>query len=220
MNYLLVISQIIVKKTIFSNYEVSGVAANCDCPKIKINNMAKKGISLIIPQEQIIHKIVLLREEKVMLDVHLAEMYGVETRALKQAVRRNIDLFPDDFMFELIPEEIEAVVSQNVIPSKQHLGGSVPFAFTETGVAMLSSVLKSKRAKEMNIAIMRAFITMRKMLLNNTELRLEIAYIKKKVDNHDKNIELIFQYLDELLEQKEKPKPPRKRLGYKPDNGE
>jgi len=180
-----------------------------------MKNMAKKATTIVVPQEQIIHKIVLLREEKIMLDVHLAEMYGVETRALKQAVRRNIDLFPDDFMFELSPEEIEIVVSQNVIPSKQSLGGSTPFAFTETGVAMLSSVLKSKRAKEMNIAIMRAFIALRKMLLNNTELRLEIAYIKKKVDNHDKNIELVFQYLDELLEQKEKPQPERKRIGYK-----
>jgi len=94
-------------------------------------HMAKQATTIIIPQEQIIHKIVLLRQEKVMLDVHLAEMYGVETRALKQAVRRNIDLFPDDFMFELRPEEIEIVVSQNVIPSRQHLGGSAPFAFTE-----------------------------------------------------------------------------------------
>src|SRR5476651_2628917 len=119
--------------------------------------MAKKETTIFISQEQIIHKIVFLREEKVMLDVHLAEMYGVETRALKQAVRRNIDLFPNDFMFELTPEEIGIVLSQNVIPSKQNLGGSVPFAFTETGVAMLSSVLKSHRAKEMNIAIIRAF---------------------------------------------------------------
>jgi len=109
--------------------------------------MPKKETTIIIPQEQIIQKIMLLREEKVMLDVHFAEMYGVETRALKQAVRRNFDLFPDDFMFELTPEEIDIVVSQNVIPSRKHLGGSAPFAFTETGVAMLSSVLKSKRRK-------------------------------------------------------------------------
>ena len=109
--------------------------------------MPKKETTIIIPQEQIIQKIMLLREEKVTPDVHLAEMYGVETRALKQAVRRNFDLFPDDFMFELTPEEIDIVVSQNVIPSRKHLGGSAPFAFTETGVAMLSSVLKSKRRK-------------------------------------------------------------------------
>jgi hypothetical protein len=180
--------------------------------------MAKREITIITPQEHIIHKIILLREEKVMLDVHLAEIYNVETRALKQAVRRNIDLFPEDFMFELTPAEIEIVVSQNVIPSKQHLGGSLPFAFTETGVAMLSSVLKSKRAKEMNIAIIRAFITLRKMVLTNTELRLEIAYIKKKIDNHDKDIELVFRYLDELIDKKDRPAKPRKRIGYKPDD--
>ena len=106
--------------------------------------------TLIIPQERILNRIVVLRGEKVMLDVHLAELYEVENRSLKQAVRRNLDLFPEDFMFELTEEEIEIVVSQNVIPTKQHLGGAKPFAFTETGVAMLSSVLKSKRAKEMN----------------------------------------------------------------------
>ncbi len=182
---------------------------------MKLNkNMAKKAATLIIPEEKIIRKILVLREEKVMLDVHLAEIYGVENRALKQAVRRNLDLFPDDFMFVLTEKEVEIVVSQNVIPSKQYLGGSNPYAFTEIGVAMLSSVLKSKRAKEMNIAIMRAFVALRKMLLNNTELRLEIEYIKKKVANHDKNIELVFQYLDELVEKKENPKP-RIPIGYK-----
>ena len=103
-------------------------------------HMAKQATNNVIPQEQIIHKIVLLRQEKVMLDVHLAEMYGVETRALKQAVRRNIDLFPDDFMFELRPEEIEIVVSQNVIPSRQHLGGSAPFAFSELCKVLHNSV--------------------------------------------------------------------------------
>jgi ORF6N domain len=180
--------------------------------------MEKKAAAVVLSEEKIISKILVLREEKVMLDIHLAEIYGVENRALKQAVRRNLDLFPDDFMFVLTETEVEIIVSENVIPSKQYLGGSNPYAFTETGVAMLSSVLKSKRAKEMNIAIMRAFVALRKMLLNNTELRLEIEYIKKKVDNHGKNIELVFQYLDELLERTENPKPtpkPRKQIGYK-----
>ena len=95
--------------------------------------MAKKENVLIIPKEKIINKILVLREEKVILDVHLAEIYGVENRALKQAVRRNLDLFPDDFMFVLNVTEIEIMVSQDVIPSKQHLGGSSPFVFTETG---------------------------------------------------------------------------------------
>jgi len=171
----------------------------------------------IIPAEQIINKIFLFRNEKVMLDVHLAEIYNVETRALKQAVRRNIELFPGDFMFVLTDEEIEIMVSQNVIPSKQVLGGSKPFVFTETGVAMLSSVLKSKRAKEMNIAIMRAFVALRKMILNHTEVRLEIEKIKMKLENQDKNIELVFRYLDELIEKHENPKP-RKRIGFVLEN--
>lgn len=179
------------------------------------NNMLKKELIQVIPKEGIIHKIIVLRNEKVILDVHLAEIYGVETRALKQAVRRNSDLFPNDFMFVLNDDEIELMVSQNVIPSRQHLGGSVPFAFTETGVAMLSSVLKSKRAREMNITIMRAFVSLRKMLLSDTEMRLEIEQIIKKLDNHDKNIELVFQYLDELLEKKDQPQPDRKSIGYK-----
>jgi hypothetical protein len=173
--------------------------------------MPKQDISLI-PTEIILNKIFLLREEKVMLDFQLAEFYNIENRALKQAVRRNLDLFPDDFMFILSEIEIEIMVSQNVIPSKQSLGGANPFAFTETGVAMLSSILKSKKAREINISIMRAFVALRKMVLSNTELRLEVEKIKKKVDNQDKNIDVIFRYFDELLEQKEKP---RKEIGYK-----
>jgi hypothetical protein len=90
------------------------------------------------PDQKVINRIIVIRNENVMLDIHLAEIYEVETRALKQAVRRNLDLFPNDFMFVLTADELEEVVSQNVIPSKQHLGGSFPYAFTETGIAMLS----------------------------------------------------------------------------------
>src|SRR5690349_6132799 len=147
-----------------------------------------------------------------MLDAHLAELYGVENRALKQAVRRNIDLFPADFMFVLKPKEMDLLVSQNVIPSKQHFGGANSYAFTESGVAMLSSILKSKRAREMNVAIMRAFVALRKLILSNAELRLELEHIRKKINNLDKNIELVFQYLDQLLEKKSKP---RRLIGYR-----
>jgi hypothetical protein len=107
----------------------------------------------LIPEERIAGKILLLRTEKIMLDFHLAELYGIETRALKQAVKRNMDRFPYDFMFELTEIEVDNLVSQNVIPSKSYLGGALPYAFTETGVAMLSSVLKSKQAVEINILI-------------------------------------------------------------------
>ena len=125
-----------------------------------------------------------------------------------------MELFPSDFMFILNDTEIDIMVSQNVIPSKQQLGGSSPFVFTETGVAMLSSILKSKRAKEMNIAIMRAFVALRKIFLNHTEMKLEIEEIKKKLQNQDKNIELVFSYLDELMEKQENPTP-RKQIGFK-----
>lgn len=166
-----------------------------------LKNARMKSKSLV-PQERILNKIVEFRNEKIMLDVHLAELYEVETRVLKQAVRRNMDLFPDDFMFELNDEEIEIIVSQNVIPSKQNLGGSRPFAFTETGVAMLSSVLKSKRAKDMNIAIMRTFVALRKLALGYKELMDELNKIRKNVATHDDQLNLIFEYLKQFEQSK------------------
>ncbi len=176
--------------------------------------MAKRQTAVAIPNEVIMNQIYFIRGQKVMLDLHLAELYKVENRALKQSVRRNKDLFPSDFMFVLTEGEMAMLVSQNVIPSKQNFGGSQPFAFTEIGVAMLSSVLKSKRAKETIIAIMRAFVALRRMLIDNTELRLAIEEIRRKTDNNSKNIEVVFQYLDELMEKKENPKP-RKLIGFK-----
>lgn len=171
----------------------------------------------LVPQERILNKIVVLRNEKIMLDLHLAELYEVETRVLKQAVRRNIDLFPDDFMFELNDQEIENVVSQNVIPSKQNLGGSRPFAFTETGVAMLSSVLKSKRAKDMNIAIMRTFVALRKLALGYSEIMDELNKIRKNVVTHDEQLNLIFEYLKQFEQSKQKDieQNNRKKIGFK-----
>ena len=117
-------------------------------------------------------------------------------------------------MFQLTEQEVDLMVSQNAIPSKSHLGGTLPYAFTEHGVLMLSNVLNSQRAVQVSIRIIELFVKMREMLTNNTDLRLEIEYIKKKVNNHDKNIELVFKYLDELLEKKENPKP-RKTVGFK-----
>jgi hypothetical protein len=114
--------------------------------------MAIKSLTL---GESIINKILVVRNQKVILDKDLAVLYNVETRALKQAVKRNIKRFPSDFMFIFSKKEIEKMVSQNVIPSKSYFGGAAPFAFTEQGVAMLSSVLKSERAIEVNILIMR-----------------------------------------------------------------
>ncbi len=148
-----------------------------------------------------------------MLDHDLAKLYYVETKVLKQAVRRNIDRFPDDFMFELSSQEFTILRSQFVT---SNWGGSryVPMAFTEQGVAMLSSVLHSDKAIMVNIQIMRVFTKIRELLTDNLSVRLEIEEIKKQLVNHDKNIELVFSYLDEMIEKHENPKP-RKAIGYK-----
>lgn len=153
---------------------------------------------LIIPEERIANKILLVRGEKVMLDFHLAGLYGIETRALKQAVKRNIERFPNDFMFELTEDEINIMVSQNVIPSKSYLGGAVPYAFTETGVAMLSSVLKSKQAVDINIVIMRTFVMLRKMLYNYKELLLWQSDIELKLRDQNNQIHIIFEYFKQF----------------------
>ncbi len=179
--------------------------------------MSKNENKPVLLEAVIARKIITIREEKVILDVHIAELYEVETRVLKQAVRRNRDRFPDDFMYELTRDEMEYVVSQNVIPSKRHIGGAVPFAFTENGVAMLSSVLTSKRAIDVNIAIMRTFTRLRRMLLLQKDFMQDITQIRKHLTDHDNNISLIFEYLKQFeeakqleLEQKERPK-----IGFK-----
>lgn len=133
-------------------------------------------MKLEVIQQQIIE----LRGHKVMLDFHLASLYEMETRTLKQAVKRNKSRFPNDFMFELNEDEIESLVSQFVIPSKSKLGGAKPFAFTEQGVAMLSSVLNSDKAIEINIAIMRTFVALRQFALNYKEMQEKITEIERK----------------------------------------
>jgi hypothetical protein len=172
-----------------------------------------KKESTLIPDEIISNKIYLIRNQKVMLDRDLAELYQVETKVLKQAVRRNSNRFPEDFMFELTDKENESLRSQIVTSS---WGGSryVPMVFTEQGVAMLSSVLRSDRAIAVNIKIIRIFTKMREVLNDNLTLRLEIEEIKKKLNNHSKNIEVVFSYLDELIDKKEKTKE-RTKIGYK-----
>ena len=176
--------------------------------------MEKSKQPLIVPEERIMQRIVLLREEKIILDLHLAELYGVETRALKQAVRRNMERFPEDFMFELTEDEVESVVSQNVIPHKKYLGGAKPFAFTETGVAMLSSVLKSDIAIEMNIAIMRTFISLRKLSVNYKEVMRVLEDMREQYDNQ---FEDIYRVLENLIN---KPQEPRNMIGFTRHDGE
>lgn len=175
----------------------------------------KRADLLQIPDEIVMKKIYVIRNQKAMLDRDLAELYGVETRVLKQAVKRNLNRFPEDFMFELTEMEFESLRSQIVI-SKIGRGGVryMPMVFTEQGVAMLSSVLNSEKAISVNIQIIRIFTRIRQMLSDNTELRLGIEELRKKTDNNTKNIEVVFQYLDELLDKKENEKP-RTQIGYK-----
>jgi hypothetical protein len=171
---------------------------------------------ILLSEELISNKIYFIRNQKVMFDSDLASLYGIETRVLKQAVKRNISRFPEDFMFELSKVEYDSSRSQ-FVTLKNGRGSNLkylPSVFTEHGVLMLSSVLKSDKAIQTNIQIMRIFSKVRQMLLDTTDLKIDILQIQKKLENHDKNIELVFSYLDELSEKKEN-KTPRTKIGYK-----
>ena len=171
---------------------------------------------LFVPEEIISSKIYFVRETKVMFDYDLAELYAVETKQLKRAVRRSINRFPSDFMFELTENEFNNLRCQFGTSS---WGGSryLPMAFSEQGIAMLSGVLNSERAIQVNIQIMRIFTKVRQMLVDNLSLRIEVEEIKKKIANQDKNIELVFSYLDELIEKKEN-ETHRRKIGFNANN--
>jgi len=147
--------------------------------------------------ERIENKIFQIRGKRVMVDRDLAVLYGVKPIALRQQVKRNKERFPEDFMFQLTEEEVKIMVSQNVIPSIQSLGGYLPYAFTEQGVAMLSSVLRSRRAVLVNIQIMRAFVNLKRLALNYTELKRKIEAIERK---YDIQFKVVFDTLKKLLE--------------------
>ena len=167
----------------------------------------------LLSEETISNKIYFIRNQKVMLAFDLATLYNVETKRLNEQVKRNSSRFPEDFMFQLTESEFENLKSQIATSS---WGGSrtLPFAFTEHGILMLSSVLKSDKAIQTNIQIMRIFTKVRQMLLDTTEIKVDILQIQKKLENHDKNIELVFSYLDELTEKKEN-ESERVKIGYK-----
>ena len=177
-----------------------------------------------IADELVMSKIHTIRGHKVMLDSDLAELYEVLTKALKQAVRRNLDSFPEDFMFELTPEEWENLRSQNVTSS--HGGVRYPpMAFTEHGVLMLSSVLKSDRARRMNIQIMRLFVRMREVLTEHKELLLQVEKLRGTVSHHSRDIKVIFNHLKRMQEEERNrallAQIPKKRppVGFKKDKG-
>jgi hypothetical protein len=183
----------------------------------------------IIPIERIARTIFLFRGQKVLLDYDLAALYGVETRVLNQAVRRNAARFPDDFMFRLSAEEVRGLRSQAVILDRQGVGKQKltqtssqtvmssrgvryrPYAFTEQGVAMLSSVLNSERAVKVNIAVMRAFVKLRQTLETNRELAQKFSELEKRVGKHDEEIAAILEAIRQLMAPPEKP---RREIGF------
>jgi hypothetical protein len=170
-----------------------------------------------IPVEIIDRKIYLVREQKIMLDRDLAELYGVETRALVQAVHRNIDRFPKDFMFQLSTAELENWRSQIVMSNPGAKMGlrRPPYAFTELGVAMLSSVLNSKRAVQMNILIMRAFVRLREILATHKDLARAVEDIGRRQEEQGEQITAIIETINQLL--LPEPVPAKRRIGFHAD---
>ena len=164
--------------------------------------------------EQIKNSILEIRGKKVILDFELAKLYEVETRILKQAVRRNIERFPADFLFELSTDEMQNMVSQNVIPSLKYFGGAKVYAFTEQGVAMLSSVLRSKKAIQINISIMRAFVMMRQWALTHQELSARLDALEKQYGQKFKDIEQVLNFLIQK-DQKKTQQKQRNQIGFK-----
>ena len=167
-------------------------------------------------EQKILNRIYVIRGEKVMLDRDLAEMYGVETRIFNQSVKRNIGRFPKDFMFAVNEKEWQNLKSQIVTSS---WGGSryKPNVFTEQGVAMLSSILNSKTAIEVNIRIIRVFTKLREYALTHKEILLQLGKLEKEVKGNSKDIENIFMVLKELIEKQQRPLPPRNKIGFRRD---
>ncbi len=165
----------------------------------------------LMPVERIESKIYLIRGHKVMLDKDLAELYGVKTFVFNQAAKRNKERFPEDFMFQISKEELQNLTSQFVISS---WGGrrTLPYVFTEQGIAMLSGILRSKQAVQVNIAIMRAFVRLRKILSTHKELAQKFKELELRVDSLDIEIQQIFEAIKKMIEPEEKP---TKRIGFR-----
>jgi phage regulator Rha-like protein len=166
----------------------------------------------IVTDEIVLSKIFYLRDHKVMLDKDLAELYGAEPRRLRQQVKRNMERFPAHFMFQLTENEIDTMVTQNVSPSKQHLGGYLPYAFTEHGVLMLANVLRSKKAIQVSLRIIEIFVKMRELLSTHKDVLLKLEQLEKKVTGHDADVQIIFKCLKQLLDP---PREPRPRVGFR-----
>lgn len=166
-----------------------------------------------LPDEVIASKIYVIRGQKVMIDRDLAVLYGVETRVLKQAVRRNAERFPDDFMFEMSQKEQKRWTKEHITSQSDLIGlRHAPFCFTEQGVTMLSCVLSSKKAIGMNIRIIRIFTRMREMMLTHKDILLKLEKLERHVMQHDEDVKVIFEYMKELLEPEAGP---MREIGFK-----
>lgn len=182
--------------------------------QIKTRAMAKKELQALVEEQKILNRIYVVRGQKVMLDEDLAQMYKVETKRLNEQVKRNASRFPKDFMFTLTAKEYENLKSQNA--TSRSWGGrrKLPSAFTEQGVAMLSSVLNSDVAIEVNIRIIRVFTRLREYALTHKEILVQLSKLEKEVGRNSQDIENIFTVLKELIEKQSNP-PARTRIGYK-----
>lgn len=174
--------------------------------------MEKINKEVALPDELIISKILIIRGHKVMIDRDLAELYGVTTKRLNEQVKRNLQRFPDDFMFQLKEEEKNEVVAKCDHLKTLKFSSTLPYAFTEHGAVMLASVLNSETAIKVNVQIIRIFTKMREMLLTHKDILLKLESIENQVAGHDENIKLIFEYLKQLLHN---PSPPRELIGFK-----
>jgi hypothetical protein len=172
----------------------------------------------LLPDEVIISKIYMIRNRKVMLDKDLAVLYDIKAIRLREQVKRNSDRFPENFMFQLSENEVDILVSQNAIPSKKYLGGSLPFAFTEHGILMLANVVKNARAIKVSIRIIEVFVRMQEMLHTHRDILLKLEEIERKYTDHDEKIMLIFEYIKQLEQTKQQETGQRNRpkIGFKP----
>ena len=174
--------------------------------------MAKPVKSIAVAEEIIVSKIYFIRNQKVMLDRDLAELYGVKAIRLREQAKRNIARFPRHSMFQLTSKEVGTMVSQNAIPSRKHLGGTLPYAFTEHGILMLANVLKSERAIKVSLRLIEIFVKLREMLLAHKDILTKLEQLERKVSENDGSIQMIFEALKQLLHP---PHLPRRRIGFK-----
>ena len=174
---------------------------------------SKKYIALA--DEAVMNKIYYIRKQKMMLDRDLAELYGVQAIRLREQVKRNAARFPVNFMFQLSEQEVEMMVSQNAIPSKKHLGGALPYAFSEHGVLMLANVLKSETAIAVSVRLIEIFVKMREMLSAYKDVLLKLEQLEKRITTHDGDMQMIFAALKQLINP---PQEPRPAIGFRRPN--